>query len=311
MNNVFKDGIFLTDGGLETTLIYNHGIPLNHFAAFELMTHEAGKEALRSYYLPYLHLAKKYKVGVVLETPTWRASPDWGFKLGYSADEIKSINKSAVTFVRNLGKEILSDETPVVVSGNIGPRGDGYKIDAAMSAEEAKAYHFDQVQVFALGDADLVTAMTINYIEEAIGIVQAAKIFQIPVVISFTVETDGRLPDGSTLQEAITITDEKTAGYPLHYMINCAHPEHFIAALKTDQSWKFRIKGIRANASTKSHAELDEATAIDRGDICRLASGYTEVCNLLGDVKVIGGCCGTDHQHIDEIFATLSRNPVL
>lgn len=308
---VFPQRHYLTDGGLETTLIFQKGITLNAFAAFELLQTEEGKKALREYYHPYLALAEKYRLGFVMESPTWRASPDWGVKLGYTHDELIALNKQSITFMRELALPFSRSLPHIIISGNIGPRGDGYKAENQMTAEQAKVYHLEQIKAFALGDADIVTAVTITYSDEAIGIVQAAQSFNLPVVISFTVETDGRLPGGESLQEAIEKTDRETGQYADHYMINCAHPQHFMHQLDKDGNWKTRIRGIRANASLKSHAELDESETLDAGDKCLLAEGYMQLFHLLPQLKVIGGCCGTDHTHIAEICKTLAEREAL
>lgn len=307
-SSLFKHPYYLTDGGLETTLVFHNGISLNYFAAFELLRNEEGRKALENYYLPYLHLAEQYDLPFVLESPTWRASTDWGFKLGYTHDELFALNKQSIQFIRELAQPFSNVLPQIIFSGNIGPRGDGYKVQNRMSAEHAKAYHLDQVKAFAIADADVVTALTINYSEEAIGIINAAQLFHLPVVISFTVETDGRLPGGESLQEAIEKTDRETNQYAEHFMINCAHPQHFIHAFQRDEEWKLRIQGIRANASMKSHAELDESETLDTGDKHLLSEGYAQLFQLLPDVKIIGGCCGTDHSHIEAICKTIEKN---
>ena len=308
--NPFKDPLFLTDGGLETTLIFHQGVTLNHFAAFELLNNDAGKQALRDYYKPYLKMAEMYQIGFILETPTWRASPDWGLKLGYSPEQLRALNQESVNFVKSLARESNSDGNQILISGNIGPRGDGYRVERCMTPEQAESYHQDQVRTFASAHVDLITALTINYSDEAIGIVRAVRSFSLPAVISFTVETDGKLPNGESLKDAIEKTDDHTGGYAEHFMVNCAHPEHFRHVFNVDGTWKQRIKGIRANASTKSHAELDEAETLDEGDKRMLAHGYLQLRALLPELKVIGGCCGTDHSHLGEICQLLLKETI-
>ncbi|WP_205511595.1 homocysteine S-methyltransferase family protein [Longitalea arenae] len=310
-SSVFKQPLYGTDGGLETTLIFNQGIALNSFAAFELLSTEEGRQALTAYYQPYLSIAAKYRLGFVMESPTWRASSDWGFKLGYTHDELFALNKQSIKFIRGLASPYASTLSHIIISGNLGPRGDGYKADNRMTAEQAKMYHLEQVKAFAMADADLITAVTITYSDEAIGIIQAARSFGLPAVISFTVETDGRLPSGELLRQAIERTDQATASYTEHYMINCAHPQHFLHQLESTGDWKNRICGIRANASLKSHAELDESETLDAGDKCLLAEGYMQLFQLLPALKVIGGCCGTDHTHMEEIWKTLEAQEAL
>jgi S-methylmethionine-dependent homocysteine/selenocysteine methylase len=292
---------FLTDGGIETTLIFHEGLDLPDFAAFDLLKNAAGSEALRNYFRTYATLARRYDVGLILESATWRANPDWAHRLGYSDRELAELNRKAIELLCAIRTEYETATSPMVISGCIGPRGDGYQPTAVMSVEEAQRYHQTQIDVFSRTGADLVTAITMNYIEEAIGITRAAKVAGMPVVISFTVETDGRLPTGHTLQEAIERVDEVTEHTPAYYMINCAHPWHFEHVLVTDEAWAERIRGVRANASTKSHAELNESAELDDGDPLEFGRQYRTLLGKLPHLSVFGGCCGTDHRHIEAI----------
>jgi len=287
---------FITDGGMETTLLYHQGMELPEFASFPLLETDEGRAALRDYFEPYLAIARERGVGILLDAPTWRANPDWGAKLGYSPEELEDANRRAVAFM-----DELRDQADVLVSGCVGPRGDGYVPGELMSAEEAEDYHGWQVGIFADTDVDLVSALTMNYVEEALGIARAADKAGLPSVVSFTVETDGRLPSGQPLGEAIVQVDAETSGAPAYFMINCAHPTHFSGVLDEDGSWKERIRGLRANASKMSHAELDEAEELDAGNPDELASDYLALRSRLPNLNVVGGCCGTDHRHIDAI----------
>jgi S-methylmethionine-dependent homocysteine/selenocysteine methylase len=292
----------LTDGGLETTLVFHHGIDLPDFAAFPLVDSDAGRAALAAYYAPYLDLAKRTGTPFVLDTPTWRANLDWGARLGYDAIRLAAVNRRSVELVRELAAEAAV--TPVV-DGVIGPRGDGYVVGQTMSAPEAAAYHGLQARAFAESGVDMITAVTMTYVEEGIGIARAAAAVGLPVVISFTVETDGALPSGESLADAITRVDDATGGTPAYYMVNCAHPTHFVDRMTGDGAWLERVKGVRANASRCSHAELDAATELDRGDIADLAGWYRTIQTVLPDLRVVGGCCGTDHEHIGAIAGSL------
>ncbi len=293
--------LFMTDGGLETTLVFHDGVELPAFAAFPLLDDEAGTERLRAYFELYLGIAKAHAMGGVLESPTWRANADWGAKLGYDAAALVDVNRRAIDLLLEIRAQHQSAQTPLVVSGNIGPRGDGYQLQARMSTAEARDYHAEQIETFAGTDADMVSAFTMNYVEEAVGIASAAKAARIPVAISFTLEIDGRLPSGETLERAIHRTDEATSGFPAYYMINCAHPTHFEHVLRGAGRWRERIGGLRANASTRSHAELDESTDLDDGNPVELGAQYQALRALLPNLAVVGGCCGTDHRHVGEI----------
>ena len=294
-------GLFLSDGGLETTLVYLEGVDLPHFAAFVLLRDEAGRERLRRYYRPYLELcASTPGAGFVLETPTWRASPDWGRLLGYDASALEQANIDAARLVSVLRDEWRSRLTgPAVLSGTIGPRGDGYVADAPSSAADAAAYHLAQAVALKKGGVDMLSAVTMTTSAEAMGVARSAKAVGLPVAISFTVETDGRLPSGEPLREAIERLDAETA--PAYFGVNCAHPSHFEACFADGGAWTSRIRGIRANASTRSHAELDVATELDIGDPADLGERYRRLRVPLQALNVLGGCCGTDSRHLRAI----------
>jgi S-methylmethionine-dependent homocysteine/selenocysteine methylase len=293
--------LFITDGGMETTLIFHEGWELPEFASFDLLKHEAGYQAIQKYFRTYCNLAKNYGIGLILESVTWRANPDWGHKLGYSSAELADINRKAIELLQDIRQEYETEQSQIAISGCIGPRGDGYIPTAAMTVAEAADYHRPQIEVFRDTEADLVTAMTINYVEEAIGIVQAAQSANMPVVISFTVETDGKLPTGQSLKEAIDRVDAATGDYPSYYMINCAHPTHFADVLTAGEAWVSRIRGIRANSSQRSHAELNEAPDLDEGNPTELGQQYRELREKFPNFNILGGCCGTDDRHIEAI----------
>lgn len=301
---------FLTDGGMETTLVFIDGLDLPCFAAFDLLKDEAGIERLRRYYERYVAIAKRYGTGFVLEAPTWRANTDWGTRIGYDAAALADANRRAIGLLLEIRAAHETTRVPMVVSGNLGPRGDGYRADVRMDVETARGYHAPQVEAFADTDADMISALTLNYVEEAVGIVQAARDAGIPVAISFTVETDGRLPSGESLGEAITRTDDATGGYAAYFMINCAHPTHFEHVLRQAGAWRERIRGVRANASKRSHAELDESTELDIGNPRGLGEEYRRLHELLPNLTVLGGCCGTDHRHVEAIGAACAVDAV-
>jgi S-methylmethionine-dependent homocysteine/selenocysteine methylase len=296
-------GLFLTDGGIETCLIFHDGLELPHFAAFHLLRDEAGTAALRRYFARYAGIARAGGTGFVLESPTWRASSDWGERLGYSAAALADANRKAIDLMQELRTAHQGGRTRIVVSGCVGPRGDGYDPGAAMRPDEAEAYHARQIGVFAASAADMVTAITMTNASEAIGLTRAAEAAGMPVAIAFTVETDGRLPTGQSLGEAIAEVDEATSGAPAYYMINCAHPTHFEATLGGGGAWVGRIRGIRANASRRSHAELNEAPDLDDGNPEELGGQYRALLARHPQLAVLGGCCGTDHRHIERICA--------
>ncbi|WP_225773019.1 homocysteine S-methyltransferase family protein [Inquilinus sp. Marseille-Q2685] len=298
-----QGGLFLTDGGIETTLIFHEGLELPHFAAFDLLKDEAGRTALRHYYARYIEIARRDGTGFVLESPTWRASPDWGRKLGYSDEQLDQANRDAVALMQELRRQFEIRRTPMVVSGCVGPRGDGYDPGQVMSPEEAAGYHGRQIRTFGQAGVDMVTAITMTNANEAIGVTRAAQEAGLPVAVSFTLETDGRLPTGQGLKEAVEEVDAATSGGPAYYMINCAHPTHFEETLSAGGAWTERVRGLRANASRRSHQELNDAPDLDDGDPVELGRQYGDLLRRHPQINVLGGCCGTDHRHVEQIGA--------
>ncbi len=299
---------FLTDSGLETTLIYHEGRSLPAFSATHLHRDDAGEAYLSGYYDRHAAIAAEWGFGMVFETNTWRASPDWAAALGCTLPELAALNRRAVDFTQDCARTWRS-QLPVVVSGVVGPRGDGYAPDRVMTAEVAAEYHSFQTAILAEGGVDQITAYTITTVPEAVGIVRAGVRAGLPVVISFTVETDGCLPTGQPLGEAITAVDRATAGAAAYFMVNCAHPSHFRAEIERGGAWLTRLRGLRANASCRSHAELEAMTTLDSGDPDALGEDYAALSRLLPGLVVMGGCCGTDHRHVAAIGRCCARAP--
>jgi homocysteine S-methyltransferase len=297
----FSDRVWLTDSGLETDLIFRRGFELPLFAAFPLLNNDAGHAALSDYYREHIDVAEQHGCDVVLESATWRANSDWAARLGCDRAALRQANESAVRLLDELRTE-TARTSPIsfVVSGCVGPRSDGYLATDRMTSEGAEQYHRDQVETLAAAGADMVHAMTLTYPAEAIGIIRAAAAAGIPVAVSFTTETDGRLPDGTTLGDTIAAVDAATDNYAAHYGVNCAHPTHFAAALPDDDR-AMRLRSVRANASRMSHAELDEAPELDAGDPIELAIDYRQLRDRHPTLTVLGGCCGTDVRHVAAI----------
>lgn len=286
---------YVTDGGMETDLIFHHGVELPEFAAFPLLDDAAGRALLRDYYAGYARIAAEAGAGLLLESPTWRASPDWGARVGYDARGLARINAEAMAFLRSIAETWHDRVADVLVAGMVGPRGDGYRVWEA-TADEAAAYHLPQIRALARGGADLIAAYTLSGVGEAIGIALAADRVGVPCGLAFTVETDGRLPDGTTLAEAIAAVDAIRP--PAHFGVNCAHPRHIAAGLTSGGSALGRIAVVRANASELSHAELDETEELDDGDPLLLADAMAALRGRLPGLAVVGGCCGTDARHV-------------
>ena len=299
------DAVVVTDGGLETWLVFDKGIDLPAFAAYPLAATTEGRALLVEYYEHYLKIARSVDAPIVLEAPTWRANHDWAATLGHDRDALAEFITLCVGVVEDVRSRWRGSRA-FLIGGCVGPRGDGYRIESTMDVAAATDYHSFQIDRMGAAGVDVVTALTMGYIEEAVGISRAAEAAGLPVIVSFTVETDGCLPSGTSLADAIEATDRATDGYPTHYMINCAHPAHFADVLDGSASWAARIGGVRANASQLSHAELDEMVELDDGNPADLAARYVALRSALPRLQVLGGCCGTDHRHVAAIVEAWS-----
>jgi homocysteine S-methyltransferase len=284
----------VTDGGLETDLIFNHGLDLPEFAAFPLLDSDSGRAVLTDYFGQYADIAVRAGVPLLLETPTWRANPDHASLVGYDAPALDRVNQDSVDFLAELGAA-RDDLVAWEVSGTLGPRGDGYRTDGPIDPTVAADYHRPQIESFKQAGAGRVSVLTLTEVGEAIGVARAAAEAGIPAAIGFTVETDGRLPDGTSLASAVEAVDADSP--PAYFLINCAHPSHIAAGL-TEGSWRDRVGGLRVNGSTLSHAELDAAETLDDGDPARLAVDQQPLLDAFPNLQVLGGCCGTDSRHV-------------
>ncbi len=296
-----SDTFFIADGGIETDLIFNHGIEIREFAAHTLLSEEIGREAMARYFRQYLSLARELKTGFILNSQTWKAHLHWASDLGATEEELHQANHESIAFIAGLRNEFRDNAGPIVLSAIIGPRGDAYSPELEVAEHEAEDYHAKQIGWLAETEVDMISAVTFTQSGEAVGLVRAARKASMPVVVSFTVETDGKLPSRQSLKDAIETVDRDTKAGPAYFMVNCAHPEHFMHVL-ADAPWARRIHGIRCNASSKSHAELDESETLDAGNPAELAEQYKQIRNIMPWLNIFGGCCGSDYRHV-EAFA--------
>lgn len=301
---------FLTDGGFETWLFFQQGFEAPEFAAIVLMDDAAARQAMRRYFAGFLKMAEDAGTGFVLDTNTWRGCTKWAAKLNTTESELLRLSEDAVTFAKHMRTDWQSRVSPIILNGVVGPAGDGYAPGTVPDAEQARNLHTPQIRLFARTGVDMISALTMTNTGEATGIALAAQEANMPVVISFTVETDGRLPTGVPLGDAIEAVDAATNAAPLYYMINCAHPDHFTATLAAGSEWVSRIGGVRANASRMSHVELDAAETLDDGNPEEFGHLHAALAKQLPWLRVFGGCCGTDHRHVAAIEEQLHPKPV-
>lgn len=292
--------IFLTEAGIETYIEYKMGFPLKHFCLFDLLNNPRATAAITDYYRNLLDVAKTHKTGMILCGLHYRASPDWGALMEYTPEALAEINIRAVKLLQSLADAYRSDSLPVLISACIGPRGDAYQLNQTLTVESAEAYHTIQIQTVKDAGADIITALTLNSVDEAIGITKAAQTIGIPVVISFTVDETSRLKTGPSLKQAIEQTDAATNAGPTYYMLNCSHPVDFEPALEPG-NWITRLNGIRPNASALDKGTLCKLGHLEEGDPIALGQQMGTLASRFPHISVWGGCCGTDAVHINEI----------
>ncbi|WP_299367754.1 homocysteine S-methyltransferase family protein [uncultured Tateyamaria sp.] len=287
--------------GNGTDLIFNRGVDMPGFASFPLLANPDTRAVLAQQLTEFLRLAQDLGRPCIVGTHTWQANPARAGRLGYSRAALDDINREAALFLRET--VAASGNNRVLCSGLVGPRDDPYADAIPMGVEEARVYHTPQIAQFQGAGLDFIGAFTLNKPKEAAGLAVAAREAGLPVVLSLVVETDGRLANGQTLDDAIAEIDRLSDTAPAYFMVNCAHPSHIAPGLTGNP----RLRGLIVNASRCSHAELDEATELDAGDPAELGR---EMAALLADnphVRVFGGCCGTDLRHINQMSEAVGR----
>ncbi len=293
------DKTYLVYAGTGTDLIFNHGLELPGFASFPLLEQPDTRAILASQMQALVDLASEMNVGCILDAPTWMANADRAAPLGYDAERLVEVNKDAVGLMEDVRRAAARED--VLVSACIGPRFDPYADIPPISVEDARQYHAAQMRSLKGTTVDLVTAYTFNRPREAAGCILAARDANLPIIMSLVVETDGCLSDGTKLVDAIDEIDGVTASTAMFFMVNCAHPTHFSGVFGNHP----RLRGMVANASSCSHAELDEADELDDGDPVELGSQIAEIARQNPSVQVIGGCCGTDMRHLKSMVSEL------
>jgi S-methylmethionine-dependent homocysteine/selenocysteine methylase len=301
-----------TSGGMETWLQYAEGFPLRHFCAFEWLRDPKAKARLREFHRSAIEAVQEHGFGMIAEGIHYRASGDWGDLTGYSRQDLAKINAEGVDLYHELAREYDRPDTPVVVGGCIGPRGDAYEQGHQITADEAQEYHAEQMATLKDAGVDLITAATLSFTDEAIGIARAAQGLDVPVVLSFYVAGNGKIMGERSVPETMAEIDAATGGYPKYYMLNCAHPNEFAPALENSAGLD-RLGGFMPNASAKDKISLCRLGHLEDGDPVELGQQMGDVARRFPHVHVFGGCCGTDARHLGEIAKNVSavRNPEL
>ncbi|MCP5083255.1 MAG: homocysteine S-methyltransferase family protein [Alphaproteobacteria bacterium] len=299
--------ICLTEGGIETYMQYKKGHELRHFCLFDLLNDAQAVTDLRTYHERLIEVALKHKVGAILDGLHYRTSQYWGELLGYSRQELREIVVQGIEFYKGLAKQYETVESPMPVSGVVGPRGDAYAVGHIMTVDEAEDYHSEQLRTMKQAGADFATALTFSQVDEAIGVVRASQTLDFAVVVSFALGADGKLKTGPSLGAAIAAVDAATQNGPAYYMVNCTHPVDFAPAFNAPGPWVDRLGGLRPNASSLAHGVLCQLGRLEEGNPVELGQQMADMATRFPQINVWGGCCGTDYAHIDQIAAAVIR----
>jgi S-methylmethionine-dependent homocysteine/selenocysteine methylase len=302
-----ENKFYLTEGGTETDVLYKWGFELPEFAMFPLLDDPKADQVIRDIYRRYFDVAEKHDTGMLIVGHDYRASPDWGAKLGYTPEGLADMERRTIGFLDSIRREYEDRVSDVYIAGGVGPRGDAYGTGGGITEAEAEDYHSVQLTTLKSTPADMAIALTINNIAEAVGIVRAAESIDIPIGISLTLTTEGRLGSGPTLRDAIETIEEKTNGAAAWFGTNCSHPLEFASALADDGPWRDRLRYVRPNAAKMDKVALCKLGHLEDGDPVELGEQMGGVARRFPRADILGGCCGTDERHLGEIAKNVNR----
>lgn len=311
----FKEAVsfyphIITEGSVIERLKREFNYPLDDALSNALMIYdEAGKSLLEKIYREYLDIAESSDFPIMLLTPTWRTNKE---RTKNSNVDMKTINSNAFLFVDIVRKSYGDFSEKIFIGGLTGCKGDAYKPEEALSENEAYHFHKEQMQILADAGVDFLFASTLPALTEAIGIAKAMSETKKDYVISFVIRDNGKLLDGTLLTDAIKIIDVSVSTPPLFYLTNCIHPDvlhkSFLNLKDEDDILRKRLFGIQANASSKSPEELDTLENLDADSPANWARGMVDL-NKKFNLKILGGCCGTDARFISSVANLLKLTP--
>ena len=299
--------LYLTEGGTETEIMYKYGYELPEFAMFTLLENKSAKAEMRAMFERYLDTVAEYGYCALMGGIDYRASSDWGDKLGYSRQALADIQQGCVEFLRDIA-EPYADQIPrILFAGLLGPRGDAYGTGDQITATEAEDYHSMQLESVKAADADLALAATFNNIPEAIGVARAASKIGIPLCISFSLDSTSRLNSGPSFREAVETTDtESGEARPQFYGLNCSHPLEMEPALEPG-NWFQRVRMLRPNAVMMEKIALCKIGHLEDGDPEELGEQMGSLAQRYAHIDIWGGCCGTCETHLGQIAGQVAK----
>jgi homocysteine S-methyltransferase len=309
IETVNHSAIILTEGAVIERLHRDPSIELDpHILNAGLIHENKGRRALEKIYRNYIGVGLKYNLPILLAAPTWRANPDRIEASGCRGHE--KINADCVRFLQSIRNTYDDYSKLMFIGGLMACRGDAYRPEEALTEPDAADFHKPQAAMLAESGVDYLMAATLPAVSEARGMAKTLSDLRIPYVISFVIRPDGTLLDGTPLHRAIDQIDSTTEHPPFFYLINCVHPSVFARGLgretEISKSIRKRVLGLQANTSSRSPEELDGLEQLDGSDPDKFAEEMLDLHHQFG-IKVIGGCCGTDHRHIHAIAARFGK----
>jgi homocysteine S-methyltransferase len=304
-----NDVIYLAEGGQETEIMYRHGHDLPEFAMYPLLENPEAVADLKQMYARVLDIAAECGFAAMICGLDYRASPDWGEKLGYSRSGLAEALEASIAFLRDVAEPYQGQIDRILIGGSIGPRGDAYSLNRTITADEAEDYHGFQLEVLQRVGVDFASAMTFNNVAEAIGVSRAAARVGLPLSMGFVLDNNHRLKSGASLREAVEAVDAEAGNAkPDFYGINCSHPLEFEPALESGD-WILRLRSLRPNASARDKMDLCKIGHLEEGDPVDLGHRMGALAKRLPHVDIFGGCCGTWDKHLCEIARNVIRAP--
>lgn len=294
------DRIYITEGGIETEILYKWGFELPEFSMYPLLDNADAMKTIHAMFDRVFAAAAAHDAGIVLAGLDYRASPDWAEKIGYSRDQLDAFIHRNIAFLKGRREAHADRVRDVYIAATCGPRGDAYGTGGTITEDEAEAYHAFQIAASKAAGADLVIGITFNNIPESIGFVRAAQDVGIPVGISLTLTPEGVMRSGPSLQQAVEEIDAATDGAAAWFGTNCAHPVEFEPALNGG-AWTDRLRYVRPNASKMDKIALCKLGHLEDGDPEELGGQMADLKRRFPQADILGGCCGTDERHLGEI----------
>ena len=294
--------LILAEGAVIERIKREFKFELNQYIENAGMIYDTiGKKILDKIYNQYISVAYKFNLPILILTPTWRANKE---RLELAGFKDKNVNADCVKFLFDIRNKYGEFASKILIGAPMACKGDAYNPEEALLSDEAYNFHKFQVKKLSEAGVDFLLGSTLPASSEALGMAKAMAESNIVYILSFVIHPNGKLLDGTSLNETISVIDNSVSPKPIYYMLNCVHPTHCMSAINNElnntEVIRTRLKGLQANGSAMSPEELEllEKTSSQSPSIWgkKMIDLY-----LNSNLKILGGCCGTNHHHIKSI----------